>query len=210
MQWRLKFSRKEGNSLKKLILLLALASAVLIMAPQASAGIYYFTPNPSGDLWDLDHYKAHSWGISWNHPGEYIVRAELKIKRVWDWTHEDGDSLYINLLDNPTLGVTTHNDNQGGGNYFAGAGPWVATWSDPYGDQNHKTTLTYDLGSLGLLDEFAAFAADGTVGFGFDADCHYFNDGIKLTVETTTVPEPATLTLLGLGVVGIGALRRRK
>jgi hypothetical protein len=196
--------------MRKLILVPVLVGLVLILAPPASAAVYNYFPTPSGDLWDLDHYKAHTWGINWTHPGEYIVGAKLEIKGIWDWTHESGDSLYITLLDDPQLGVTTWNDNQGGGNKFDGWGPWVGTFSDPYGDSNHKQNLTYDLAALGLIDDLQTFAGDGTFGFGLDADCHYFNDCIQLTVETSTVPEPATMTLLGLGLIGVGALRRRK
>jgi hypothetical protein len=38
-----------------------------------------------------------------------------------------------------------------------------------------------------------------------DSISHYTYPG-----GTTTVPEPGTLTLLGLGLVGVGALRRRR
>jgi hypothetical protein len=52
----------------------------------------------------------------------------------------------------------------------------------------------------------SAFAEDGIFGIGFDPDCHFWNDGITLTIET--IPEPATCLLLGLGAL-ISARRKR-
>jgi hypothetical protein len=43
-------------------------------------------------------------------------------------------------------------------------------------------------------------------GLGFDPDCHYFNDGVTLTI---TVPDQsATLLLLGFGLAAMAASRR--
>ena len=66
----------------------------------------------------------------------------------------------------------------------------------------------FDLGALGLLGKMNQYAADGKLGFGFDPDCHYFNDGVNLEVTTQAVPEPASFAVLGLG--GLLLIKRRK
>jgi hypothetical protein len=58
---------------------------------------------------------------------------------------------------------------------------------------------TVNLGSLGTVDRLVF---DGIRG-GFELDNAIFN-------EQQTVPEPASLGLLGIGLAGLGATRRRK
>lgn len=177
------------------------------LASFATAGTYTFTPT-NNDLGDLDHYYAYSWGIDFSVPqGETITGATLTVKNIYDWTVED-DILYVNMLDNPGSGVKQFYDNQGGGNYFSGQGKVVGTYTDPVGGHSTNTNLTFDLGALGLLGSLNQYAADGKFGFGFDPDCHYFNDGVTLKVTTAPVPEPASLATLAVG--GLALLRRRK
>jgi hypothetical protein len=76
------------------------------------------------------------------------------------------------------------------------------------------TATTYTLNfTPEQLAQLAAYIANGSdFAFGFDADCHFWNNGISFTFNTgpSAVPEPATLFLLGSGLVGFGYFQRRR
>jgi len=38
----------------------------------------------------------------------------------------------------------------------------------------------------------------------------YFNEGVTLSIETSPVPEPATMILLGTGLIGLAGFGRKK
>ena len=206
-------------------LLVILCCVVLMQVNVASATTFTFQPtdtsgNPA-DMMDLDHNYVYSWLINWNTPsGEEIVSAELKFKKIYDWTVEP-DILSIHLLDNPPAlpvtisssgdgGLWSKKDYESGGDNWAGQGPLVGTWTDPNGGSSGAIDLvfTFDAALLASLNTFVS--NDGKFGFGLDPDCHYYNDGITFTVNTTPVPEPATLLLLGLGLVGVRLYGKRK
>lgn len=80
-------------------------------------------------------------------------------------------------------------------------------WHDPVGGYARGFDLIYDFDEESINKLFE-FALDGSFGIGIDPDCHYYNSGIYLTVETAPVPEPSTIILLLTGVIGVGIIRR--
>lgn len=183
---------------------------------------YTFTPSDA-KLGNLDHNYAYAWRI--NSPGlktdlangMVIETAVLEISGIRDWKREP-DILYINLFDRSTSfasDVARSWDGEGGGNYFQGRGVFVGQWSDtdgPYGLSAPGHDLAFNLGALGFLDELTTYAADGLFVFGFDPDCHYYNNGIsfKITTGGTSVPDGGvTLILLGGALLGLYGLRRK-
>jgi hypothetical protein len=184
--------------------------AALLLAPGLAAADTIplqvtLTPQPA-DLSDLDHHLVYLWGFDLPvDQGLELTAATLTFDNIRDWTHEP-NLLSVHLLDYAALGVRTVTDNQGGGDYFVtrytGANRHLVTY-------RNLSTKPQDLVYVFSNDDVAALAgylADGRAGLGFDPDCHFFNDGVELTLTYT--PEPPSLGLLVLG--GLGLLRRRR
>jgi hypothetical protein len=113
-------------------------------------------------------------------------------------------------------------DNQGGGNNFNHllgdaskqviAHTLVSTWSDTNGyPTTNDVTMTFSPAQLTALK---AYLVDNIMGFGFDPDCHFYNDKVQFIVYTKAeckVPEPGTMPmLLGSALAGLAFFGRRK
>lgn len=204
--------------MKKLLTLLLLSIAPCLV----HANTITFSPNP-GDLGDLDHHSAVTWGISSvNIPaGQVITGAKLTISHIWDWQVEN-DKLFIHLLDSPAKGVKDFADNTNDNvisDFFSGQGILLTAWTDPYGGSNgaHAIDLTINF-NASQLSTLVSYINNSTpsnkavFGFGFDADCHYYNDGVcfEITTAPQSVPDSgASAMLLGMSLLTLGLFRRR-
>jgi hypothetical protein len=201
---------------------------------------YTFTPSP--DLTSLPHDYAYSWGIDFQlGAGEKITGATLQLSNVYNWQDNEWNALFVDLLDNASVGVTPIKDNdvawvekdQFQPNLDDGTGIRLdrLNWNTGtnWGGLYDTRTSNFD-GNLSLISssktnvvninfttnelaKLTSYIQNGNnFGFGVDADCHFYTSGVKFTMntETKSVPEPSIISLLGFGLLGLLAIRRKK
>ena len=183
--------------------------------------------NGGPNQFNLDHHEAYTWRIdNVNLAGQTITGATLTFTNISNWD-SNPNMLFIHLLDSAkNAGVASFVDASGtpvtniadnfagalyGSNPLVNAGT-ANTLLTAQSFTTTPTTFVYTFTAAQLQALNAYFANGNNIAFGFDPDCHFWNNGItfNFTTAATQTPEPMTLTLLGTGLAGLYLRRRRQ
>lgn len=222
--------------MRKLILLFA--AVILIGLPVVASAdtVTFQAPSTAANQglggsrqFDLDHHNAYTWRIGGvDLRGKSITSATLTFRNISNWDR-NRNMLFIHLLDSAKNAgvnsfqdapanqapVTDINDNFAGQRYLNNPLVNAGTANTFLTQQSFSTTpgdfvYTFTADQLRVLSTYFLNGSD--IAFGFDPDCHFWNDGIVFSFTTTpnTVPEPTTMVLLGSGLAGLYYRRKRQ
>jgi hypothetical protein len=215
--------------MKKFVFSLA-ALFVLCLSSTVKADTLTFTPSPV-DLNDLDHHSVYTWRVgNVNLNGQQITGARITISNIANWD-ANANRLFIHLLDTArNAGVASFIDDPNPDNTsvsiiddfvdtrFHNQSNWLVangtadTFLTSRSFTTTPTNFVYNFTSAQVQALMAYISNGGNFALGFDPDCHFFNNGITFEIFTApaSVPEPATLALLGTGLAGLYARKRRQ
>lgn len=198
------------KSLSLIVLLSVVCFANFVsVSPYLKESIFSGTDNNYYDLHDLDHGKYYLWGIDYHLPTNHIItNATISIDNITNNDNQN-NALFIHLFDNVNKGVRESTDPYPFIKDFFGTGGILLTFKDENGSRKTQD-LNYSFSDSQLLTLTKYITNNNNFGFGFDPDCHFFNDGVRFSFETKAVPEPALLSLFGIGLVSLGFISRKR
>lgn len=189
------------------------AVSLVVLPASAGAGTIVYEPTRP-DLYDLPHQYYYTWGISVSEDisASTITGATLRFEDIHNW-NDDPNQLYVHLLDAAPLGVEAYWDNQLGGDSFDSQGIKLVEYFDL---GTTPQDLAYDLTPDEVVQLIEYVQNGANFGLGIDPDCHYYNNGVSLSLSYETpvpsaeVPEPLTVLAMTAGLGGLGCYVRKR
>lgn len=169
-------------------------------------------PPPFHDYWTAGSYPTTSTNVytSANVVGSgptNLIPSAYGVNAGGNTTLNDGTVQYGNHPNTWTGGGTGGNQNGS-----------VTNLTFPNSIPAGGGDFTYTFSAADLVQLAAYIASGGDIALGFDPNCHFWNDGITLTINTQavggggggSVPEPASISLLVVGLAGLARRRFRR
>ena len=200
----MRFLMKAALGAAALMISIALAPAARADSITISSGGFSLTGlgNNGGGVPDMDSLlgTAASSDHNFDQPGSFVELLNPLTFTTAFTGHGSEGSYTFNFSQDVTINGVTQALNISG---VIDIGTFVdtvhITSSDP---------LTFDFGTFSV--DVSVLPTD-IVGMGPGEFCDFLKANFIVTTEPTATPEPATLSLLGLGLAGVAAkLRRRK